>query len=68
MGEINRSDTTVHLHVNQIYISANLHKLFQKEEYQLGNMIEDVKGRCIQILLNMRMFTNKTKIDINSFI
>ena len=64
MGEINPSNKSIHLNTNQIYIGASLHRLFQKEEYKLGNMIEDVKDRC----RSCACLQIKQRFDINSIL
>lgn len=43
---IDPKNKSQHVPVNQIYLGATLHELFNREEYQRGNMINDVKDRC----------------------
>ena len=62
---IDPKNTSQHIPVNQIYLGATLHELFNKEEYQRGNMINDVKNRCKRFAI-VACEEIKARFDLNN--
>ena len=44
--DLDPSNENMFLPVNQIYLGPALHSMFQKEQYNNGNLIVYVKTRC----------------------
>ena len=62
---IDPNNNSHHLPVNQIYLGATLHGLFNKVEYQRGNMINDVKERCRRFAIVM-CEEIRSRFDVNN--
>lgn len=65
LHDIDPSDNSKHKPVEQIYLGAELHVLFQRPEYQRGNIIVTIKTRCRVFLIEACKQIRK-RFDLNN--
>ncbi|XP_076032994.1 uncharacterized protein LOC143020457 [Oratosquilla oratoria] len=62
---IDPNNTVQHIPINQIYLGAALHELFNNEVYQRGTLINDVKERCKKFAI-VACVEIKSRFDMNN--